>query len=64
MSVFSIRRGGPGGTVHGGGAESGGWARLEARQGGRQGRVPGPCSVVFLFSKAALDEPFTAAERG
>jgi hypothetical protein len=63
MSVFSIRRGGPGGTVHGGGAGSGG-ARLEAWERGRQGRGARLCSVVFLFSKAALEEPFTAVERG
>ena len=64
MRVFSIRRGGPGGAVHGGGAESGGGRDWRPAKVVVNGGCLRPCSVVFLFSEAALEEPFTAAERG
>jgi hypothetical protein len=61
-ACLSIRGGGPGGAVHDGEGDS-----HEVDPGG-QGqptveRVSNrSCTVVFLFSKTALEEPFAAAE--
>jgi hypothetical protein len=36
--------------------------RLEAREGHRQRGKNRSCSLVYLFSKTGLEEPFAAAE--
>jgi hypothetical protein len=62
--VFSKSRGGPGGTVHGDGEGSEPETRLGAGKAVIGEGNWRPCSVVFLSSKTALEEPFGMAEGG
>ena len=60
--VLWLSRGGRGGAVHSG--EGPGRGRdPEAREGRGWGWGPGLCTVVVLFSRTVLEEPFTATER-
>jgi hypothetical protein len=63
LRALWISRGGRGGAIHGG--EGGTVIGLNERPGKAVVWEVSPrsCSLVFMFSETALEEPFTAPER-
>jgi hypothetical protein len=62
--MFFKSRGGLGGAVHGNRRGSEPEAQSGTGKAVIEGVSQGLCSVVFLFSETALEEPFRMAEGG